>query len=152
MKSVFKSLFKRKSKRHNDSENQCQPGTQYGVSISHELVSHRDQDHFLQRESSQHMSQNSQVPAANAVPSTPTATSTVRQPNENFSRHRNSRSSMIVHEDRQEPYDPRPIREIIQVQQRLNNPAIALSPLDVTHPDDSTGSTQTENDDNGDEV
>ncbi|CAO3567821.1 unnamed protein product [Mortierella alpina] len=39
------------------------------------------------------------------------------------SRHPSSRSSMIVHEDRQEPYDSKPIRDIVQVQQRLNNTA-----------------------------
>ncbi|KAF9281566.1 hypothetical protein BGZ68_006553 [Mortierella alpina] len=32
MKSVLKSLFKKKSRRHVDSDNQCDPGAQYGVS------------------------------------------------------------------------------------------------------------------------
>ncbi|KAF9928337.1 hypothetical protein BGZ67_007061, partial [Mortierella alpina] len=63
------------------------------------------------------------------------------------SRHHSSRSSVIVHEDRQEPYDPRPIRGIIQVQQQLNNAATTLLPPNATYANDKLGPNHTVNDD-----
>ncbi|KAF9988795.1 hypothetical protein BGZ75_008530 [Mortierella antarctica] len=63
------------------------------------------------------------------------------------SRHHSSRSSVIVHEDRQEPYDPRPIRGIIQVQQQLNNAATTLLPPNATYANDKSGPNHAVNDD-----
>ncbi|KAG9319712.1 hypothetical protein KVV02_002737 [Mortierella alpina] len=144
MKSVFKSLFKRRSKRHNDSEPQCDPRTQYNVSLDPCCA----QDHSSQREDSQHMSKNDHILTANAGTSSSTWRSTAYSLKGISSRHHSSRSSVIVHEDRQEPYDPRPICDIIQVQQQLNNAATTLlPPNDAMYANDKSGPNRSVNDD-----
>lgn len=157
MKSVLKSLFKKKSKRHVDSDNQCDPGAQYGVSnIGNDLEPYCVQDHPSQLEISQYRAKNNQVRTVSASGSTSTWRSTVCPPQGISTHRRNSRSSVIVHEDRQEPYDPRPIRDIIQIQQRLNNTASTLPSSNATHENDniqpSLAGDDDDDDDDGDAV